>query len=138
MHDLTKLIVSTVMWIAVSLISIMSIIFGNNMSGGDVTMAVIAPLVVGLLGTFFIWVAPELNKADVEKHKARQRDRYADEKPKRMSKMDMLMEMMDEDERRAFKETLKRQMLNNLSDGELNYDAESLESLMDEEKRLRR
>lgn len=135
MRDLTKLIVSSIMWIAVSLISVMALVFGNNMNGADVPIAIIAPLVVALMGTFFIWVAPELGKADAEKYKSRRLEQLqSDEKPKRMSKMDMLMELMDEDERYAFKEALKRQMLNNLSDGELNYDAETLESFMDDRR----
>jgi hypothetical protein len=61
-----------------------------------------------------------------------------------MDKLAVLMELMDEEELRQFKETLKRGVLSDMgyaSDGESPYDYQTLESLLDEEgegKRLRR
>jgi flagellar motor component MotA len=57
------------------------------------------------------------------------------------AKMRMLMELMDEDERIAFKQALKQQILRDArlnADGELNYDAEIIESYMDEDDRYSR
>jgi hypothetical protein len=53
------------------------------------------------------------------------------EKAKRQSdrKLALLLELMDEDERKAFKEALKQQVLESGSDGELPYDAGLLEML---------
>ncbi len=57
-------------------------------------------------------------------------------------KMRLLLELMDEDEREVFKETLKRQVLRqqgNLIDGELPYNADIFDEYEDEAppKRLR-
>ena len=48
--------------------------------------------------------------------------------------------LMDDEELAAFKDTLKRRVLEDMDvdDGGLPYEAETLESLLDEERRLRR
>ena len=62
------------------------------------------------------------------------------EKAKRQPdhKLTLLLELMDEDERVAFKEALKQQVLGRGSDGELPYGAELLEALEQEQAAARR
>jgi hypothetical protein len=62
------------------------------------------------------------------------------EKAKRQSdrKLALLLELMDEDERRAFKEALKQRILEGESDGELPYDAGLLEMLDQDRSTFRR
>jgi hypothetical protein len=62
------------------------------------------------------------------------------EKAKRQSdsKLALLLELMDEDERTAFKEALKQQALKSESDGELSYDVELLEVIEQEDAASRR
>jgi hypothetical protein len=62
------------------------------------------------------------------------------EKAKRQSdsKLALLLKLMDEDERMAFKEALKQQALKSESDGELPYDVELLEAIEQEEAASRR
>jgi hypothetical protein len=57
------------------------------------------------------------------------------EKTKRQQdrKLALLLELMDEDERMAFKEALRQQVLGGESDGELPYEAELLEAIGHEE-----
>lgn len=95
---------------------------------------------------FFSTMAIYMSDADKAKHQASQGNGTVTiEKAKRdagdptEAKMRLLLELMDEDERQAFKETLKRQMLqsSHFDDGEV--DGIALEALLDEQdKRLRR
>jgi hypothetical protein len=54
------------------------------------------------------------------------------------SKLALLLELMDEDERMAFKESLKQQVLGGESDGELPFEAGLLEAVEQEEAASRR
>jgi len=106
----------------------------------------IIPLVVlawlgAVFGTLLIWGIPEFLKLyhlkilsqagqSPEKGKRGGQSRYDD-------KLTLLMDLMDEDEREAFKEALKQRVLDDgrYDDGELPYGSNTLESLMDEEIR---
>lgn len=105
------------------------------------TWAVIVALGAAMMSTLFIWSedsddrqASDEKTANVGKAK-RGGDPQAE-------KMRLLMELMDDDERQAFKETLKAQLLRDsrhLVDGELPYDAELFDAKEFDapEKRLR-
>jgi hypothetical protein len=133
-----RAVATIVIWAAVTGIIITSFIMG---SPSDV--AVIAPLVAALLATLAMWVpgqgaAPtaSASAASLEKAKRGQGAARTEE-----ARMRMLLELMDPDEREAFKEILKQQMLRDMADGELPYGAQTLESLLDDQdegKRLRR
>jgi hypothetical protein len=56
----------------------------------------------------------------------------------RDDKLALLLELMDDDERRAFKDALKQRVLDGEGDGELPYDAELLEALEREQTASRR
>ncbi len=74
---------------------------------------------------------------------ARRAEAPAVEKSKRGSddRLSTLLALMDEDERQAFKETLKQRMLDSLTqpaaDGELPYDSDTLETLLQEQSSRR-
>ncbi len=73
-----------------------------------------------------VLAARRLEAPAVEKNKRGGDDRLA-----------TLLALMDEDERQAFKETLKQRMLDSLTqpatDGELPYDSDTLETLLQEQ-----
>lgn len=133
-----KMITTITIWVILGAISVMVIIFSEGRFNGDTSMLTIFPLILAFLATIGIWFGKELFAG----RSAQQVERET-EKAKRdmgMSKLDLLMNMMDEDEREAFKETLKRRVLNEMrlsEDGELPYGADLMYE-QDREKRLRR
>ena len=123
-----KTIVTSFMWLILGVISILGIVFSDGPGGYDPTWIVIMPMILAFAGTFSIWVLPGL--AGVEQNESVNEQHI--EKAKRQagtSKLDLLLEMMDDDEREAFKQTLKRQVLSDMrlgEDGELPRQAEIL------------
>jgi hypothetical protein len=89
------------------------------------------PLIIGFLVTLVVWVGGDSKgqapPADYEKAKRQPGDTN--------TKLALLLELMDEDEREAFKETLKRRVLDDMTsgDGELLADAATLESLLSDQ-----
>ena len=85
-------------------------------------------LLLALICVFIVWVLPSFQNGMLNKISQMR----ATSKPKRevsSSKYDLLLQLMDEDEREAFKQTLKRQALNDMrlgEDGELPDYAEML------------
>lgn len=90
--------------------------------------------------TLLIWGIPEFMKlyhlkilsqgsVSTEKNKREGRSHHED-------KLALLLDLMDEDERVAFKETLKQQVLDDAhyDDGELPYSGDSLESLLTDDR----
>jgi hypothetical protein len=139
-NSLAKAVSTIMMWIMLSAVSIVALT-DNTSAHGDVTALVIVPLIIALIGTFLLWGLPEIPKNN------QMLDRQSDEgegKAKRQQgdKLALLMEMMDEDERQAFKAALQQRLLQEsgnmaYDDGELPYGAETLESLLDDDQ-LRR
>lgn len=140
MKDLSKAIVLTLIWIGCVVVSIVSatnnVLFGAT---GDASMAIVFPLVVALLATFAIYGFPEMMQA-INRGQERDRNHLTPEKGKRLAgddKLALLLSMMDEDEKDAFKDALKRQMLarnrSPFEDGELSDDAEVLTAMLDED-----
>ena len=108
----------------------------------DITPLVVLAVLGSIWATILIWGIPEFIKlynyrvatqGDVSQSQGKAKRQGRD-------KLDLLMELMDEDEREAFKETLKRRVLEDMGvdDGELPYAAETLESLLEEEHSTRR
>ena len=144
-ENIMKMLSTLAIWAITGTVSIASVFGSTSLSGSSIVPIVIAPLVIALFATFFIWVAPELARADTAK-KSSHLYSGDSEKAKRQatrnddSRLSLLMEMMDEGEREAFKDTLKRRLLDDYrvnEDGELFADSATLESLMHDEQNQR-
>jgi hypothetical protein len=139
MNEAAKAIPTIIIWLVAGGIAITALIASRGDIGTAIPIIAIV-MAVGLFSTAAIWTSEGAGK------NASQRITETPEKAKRRggtpdSRMALLMEMMNEDEREAFKETLKRRILDEaayggMNDGEL---PESLSDLMDEGhgKRLR-
>lgn len=140
-NDITrdpKVVVTGFIWLICLVISL-AILFSPSINAEWVLSL---PLGVAFFSTMAIY----MSDADKAKHQAGHgTGTVTVEKAKRdagdpnETKMRLLLELMDDDERRAFKETLKRQVLqsSHLDDGEV--DGIAMEALLDDqEKRLRR
>lgn len=137
MLDLNKLIPTVVIWL-VSLGICLAVLLNPNPEEWIIAI----PLIVAGASTGLIWQA-DADRAKYERVSGHSTRLDSVEKAKRDpdAKMRLLLEMMDEDERQAFKESLKRQVMRNagMNDGELDDEGVSLSSLLNEqEKRLRR
>ena len=119
------------MWIAVAIIDFgvaLSTIENNNPLGWPFVL----PILVAFLGTLIIWTT-QLPRERYNKQSAQ-----GQEKPKREAgdMMALLMELMDEDERAAFKQKLQERVLRDAGygeDGEIPDQRVSLETLMHDE-----
>lgn len=104
----------------------------------DVPLLAVFGLVVALLGTFLFWGLPEVTKIYDKRLAANLSETVSPDKAKRQSgdKLALLLELMDDDERAAFKETLKKRTLDNMGydDGELPYSSDTLASLLGDEQ----
>ncbi|MCD4686629.1 MAG: hypothetical protein K8S97_11905 [Anaerolineae bacterium] len=95
-------------WIMMSVVCIVAV------ANGELGLGLLIPLLVAILATFFLGVLPGMLTTALETR----------EKAKRtpQDRMSLLMEMMDDDERAAFKAALKQRVLDDLDraeDGEL-------------------
>ena len=144
-NAMAKLVVTITMWLILGFISFVAIagegVF-NATIRGDVTAMTLGPLILAMMGTAIIWTQHEQPAKE-----SGQNISAAQEKAKRegsalsMDKLAVLMELMDEEERLQFKETLKRGVLSDMgyaSDGESPYNDDTLESLLDEESHQKR
>ena len=117
------------MWIAVG-IGLFSVGIYGAETGRDVGWLFVLPILITVFTTIILSGALPgfwLRSPGEEKAK-RQRD----------DKLALLLELMDEDERMAFKEALKQRVLGSESDGELPYSVELLEVLEQQESASRR
>jgi hypothetical protein len=124
MKNFWKSVTTMGIWVLCSGISITALVTGN--SG---TFAILIPLVAATFSTLFLWDEGKSSddididkpqKAPLEKSKRGGNSGGGD-------KMNLLMQLMDDDERQAFKEALKQQVLSQQGgflDGELPYDAD--------------
>ncbi len=117
------------MWIAAAIATFGLSIYGA-MAGLREEWILIVPMGVALIATLALWFAPlggaaarqAIQAEEAEKAKRRPADRLS-----------ILLELMDADELADFKERLKAQILTDAAadrDGELPYDAATLESLL--------
>ncbi len=129
--DFWRAVTTLGIWLSIVAITIVLNVTGNSM-GWLVSMAAMA---FAFIITLQMWDKNRTLTGNV--HLAE-----SAEKAKRSSdpdaKMRMVLEMMDEDERYAFKQAMKERMLSGSRDGELNYDADSLGALLDEDEPRRR
>ena len=117
------------MWIAVGIAFFGVGVYGAQ-TGRDVGWLFILAILLPAITTIILSGAlPGFSFRTPGQEKAK---RHADDK------LTLLLELMDEDERLAFKEALKRRVLESESDGELRYGAELLEALDQEEAASRR
>jgi len=128
--NLARMVVTTVIWIVCALVVVMSSIFGNVSE-----IAVVAPLIAATIGTLVVWTAGETSTS---RQPLAARDDH--EKAKRGAQGDarihMLLELMTPEEREAFKETLKAQVMGDLRRGMPFDDGEmpsSVASLLDDD-----
>lgn len=140
-NTMWRMIATSVMWVALGIVSVMGIIFSSNL-GDDAALIIGLPLSLALIGTIAIWLGPAIVEVQREKIRAQNGLGVPDmtEKAKRggLDKYSLLMQMMDEDEREAFKTALKQRMLDDAritDDGEINVDMAYFE---DDERHLRR
>ncbi|MEQ8675139.1 MAG: hypothetical protein RLP44_20545 [Aggregatilineales bacterium] len=132
-----KAVATITVWVICGVIGISVVMFSN---GGYSWDMIGIPLIAAILATFFMWAVPELVKEDVEKARIAG-GQSATEKQKRNatpqgeSRLSMLMELMDDDEREAFKHTLKQRILaeNRLSDDGEFYSGVPLNDLLAED-----
>ena len=147
--EIAKVAVTITMWLILGFISFVAVagegVF-NTTIRGDVTAMALGPLVLAMIGTAIIWTTDsEKTKGDSDEATAEAQGKAKRERTAlSMDKLTVLMELMDEEELRQFKETLKQGVLSDMGyadDGESPFNYDSLESLLDEEsqgKRLRR
>ena len=127
---------------AVTAISFKAFETGSSDFGGVVIA--VGLLAMLLFGMSIIWVAPERMKAKYGPFGEEQSPEKAKRGSRREEQLALLMDLMDDEELAAFKETLKRRVLADpaYDDGELPYRSETLESLLRDDdggrKQLRR
>lgn len=132
-----KVFLTVVMWVVALVITFSGLagqFVGNPIAESRQVWYVIAPLVTVVLASLIMWVAPEEAEAKLAQQAAE-----SDRKNKRQEgdSLAMLLDLMDEDERRDFIERLKERALDNLgvNDGELPDTGETLEALLNETSR---
>lgn len=113
-------------WIGAGIMGFGASIYGAE-TGHDITLLFLVTVIAALIGTVMVWAEPAIT--------ARRTHPKSGEKAKHNpgDRLTLLLDMMDAEERAAFKETLKRRVLEDYSpggDGELPYDAESLSALL--------
>ncbi len=135
-ETLGKTVATIAAWGMLGLIGMMAVIDNSSFSGMWVALGAMA---AALVATFFIWVLSEAVKKPAAGQSGQQRviSERDVSKAKRQpgDRLSMLLELMDEDEREAFKETLKQRLLDDMSlndDGELGYRT-TLEDLLDDD-----
>ena len=125
--------ITTVIW--GSIIGLVAVL-APFMESSDMGPLAVAAMLAAIVAMFLIWGLPEVTK--IYTARAGLQTGVSPEKNKRQSgdKLALLMELMDEDERAAFKSTLKQRLLDSAdyADGELPYSGETLAALLNEER----
>jgi hypothetical protein len=128
--DIGRVIVTSVIWVGCLSVALATVMTGANMIG------LIFPMIMAMGGTAVLWGSdsPASRRREARRF-GNQYDDYpikAKNESTYEQKMRLLMDMMDEDERQDFKNSLKRQMLNqdraqkNLVDGEMPFDMDDV------------
>ncbi|MBN1967624.1 MAG: hypothetical protein JW910_23410 [Anaerolineae bacterium] len=121
-------------WIAVAVACFGIGIYGAN-SGRDVGVLFVISLVIAVVSTFMVW---GFSLLDEWLNRSRRQAAPEHDKAKRQGddRLSLLLSLMDEDEVVAFKAALQQRLLDDVSaphDGELPYDAQTLEALLYDE-----
>lgn len=118
-NDLWKMVATLGVWAILGAIAIVAM--AGTQTLHDPEAVVIGSMVMAIVATGMIWVAPEMVPS--KKQDASQSQSFEKAKRGGNDKLALLLELMDEDERQAFKESLKRRYINDVGvDGELPYD----------------
>ena len=147
MSNSWRIILTVIIWMALGGIATIALGSANLSNNIDANAITIIAMVMATISTIAIWLGPEL----ISSRRAGSQTHYisgGSEKAKRgegnlsdATRLALLLELMDEDERLALKQRLQRQVLDEAyvtDDGELAYRGESLHTLLeDEEQRLR-
>lgn len=115
-------------WIGTGIIAFGIAIYGIS-TETDVSGLFIMAMVLAAVASAAAWVVPAVVARRIEAQPAGEKAKRGGE-----DKLSLLLALMDDDERLAFKEALKQRLLDSATgptDGELPYDAESLEALLD-------
>jgi hypothetical protein len=136
MGDIGKTLSTIAVWAALGLIAMMAVIDNSSMTGMWVALGA---MLTALAATVVIWVVAEAVKKPGPPKTTRETSDHlrAAEKAKRQpgDRLSLLLELMDDDEREAFKETLKQRIMDDMrlnDDGELDYHT-TLEDLLDDD-----
>lgn len=128
---ISKTIVSVVMWLVLGSISVVALSDSMFLADWAVVALTLVPIILAMAGTAVIW-APETKtepkRVDVQPEKAKRQT--GDDRVR------MLLELMDTHEREAFKQQLKRQLLNDDGYNDMGSDGElpvNLASLLEED-----
>lgn len=129
-QDIGKFLLTLVVWVICGFVAVFPM-FNEGISSGAVMVIVIA-LIAAVGATSVLWGDGDETDTDI---KTAQEKRKRDET---MPQVDLLLSMMDEDERAAFKDELKRRVLDERTarlsdDGEV----QSLDALLDEKHHTR-
>lgn len=124
-NDRAKAIATAVIWLSLAMISLFAV--ANSYSMGDLAVILLGtlPVLLALLGTIIIWVvAPMVTQPRTGSIEKAKRGSGGD-------RLAILLEMLDDDEREAFKKMLKQQAMREMGsssriseDGELPFDAD--------------
>ncbi len=131
-----KAVTTLGIWAIMGMISLSAIIFSDGNPNLFTLLIVLTPLLLGLGATLAIWMDSDsdTNNSSETTHDSEKAKRVAGDK------YALLLQMMDDDEREAFKYSLKQRLLDavyeDYDDGEL--PSASLEDLLMSEKKLRR
>jgi len=139
MYPRIRLFFTTLLWIITIaiIIHLLSASTENRTEFENTVGLMFAALGIAIGGTFFILLFPEMIREDNELTAAK----LGLTKAKRAGgsqqdgQLPLLLELMDDDERAAFKERLQQRLLDNLGDneGELSKTGETLEALLAED-----
>lgn len=142
--DNPQLQLSIMVWIAAA-VGFFAIGIYGAISELDVAGLFIMMMVAAMASTIMIWMLPIFGNRSEHTEQTQQQE-PGKAKREGDDRLALLLSLMDDDEREAFKAALKQRVLADVGgpvggpdDGELPYDAESLETLLyseDAERRL--
>ena len=129
-NNLSLVITTILIWAICAGLSITALLMGQD--------EIVAQMAAALLATVVVWLFGTYNIQREHRHRNEDHPGSADKGKNRSSRedrMQLLLDLMDEEERAIFKETLKRRVLEEsmpTNDGELPYDVTTMESLLND------
>lgn len=122
-----KAIVSVFIWCVVAFIAGTGLLNSGSINGLALTVIIFISFLSAALATMALWVPQVFHESVTVTDEVPEKAKHVDSEEARLR---MLMELMDDDEREAFKQTLKQRMLDAdpYADGEL-----PLSSFLDDE-----
>lgn len=129
-----KAAITVIMWVMLSIISVTAVAMSGSGNISDLMLLfmITFPPLIAAAATALMWI-PEFRRSREDWESNQEKAKRV---PDGQSRIDMLLAMMDEDEREAFKETLKAQVLRDSRREVVSEDGElptSLAALIDAE-----